>query len=50
MTALRFLFILVFLCTRSFYLRDHLREYVPAIIASIMATFHQIYERVLEIF
>ena len=32
------------------FLRDHLREYVPAIIASIMAKFEQIYEMVLEIF
>ena len=32
------------------FLRDHLREYVPAMIASIMAKFEQIYEMVLEIF
>ena len=37
------LFIFVFLCTRSFFfLRNRLREFVPAIIASIMATFEQI--------
>ena len=39
MTPLRFLFIFVFLCTRSFFLRNRLRECVPAIIASIMAKF-----------
>ena len=36
-----FLFIFVFLCTRSFG-RNRLREYVPAIIASIIAKFEQI--------
>ena len=41
MTPLRFLFIFVFLCTRSFFLRNRLRECVPAIIASIMAKFEQ---------
>ena len=40
MTPLRFLFIFVFLCTRCF-LRNRLREYVPAIIASITAKFEQ---------
>ena len=39
--AITFLFIFVFLCIRSF-LRDRLREFVPAIIASIMAKFEQI--------
>ena len=38
MTPLRFLFIFVFLCTRCFLI-NRLREYVPAIIASIMAKF-----------
>ena len=42
MTQLRFLFIFVFLCTRSFFLRNRLKEFVPAIIASIMAKFEQI--------
>ena len=37
MTPLRFLFIFVFLRTRTF-----LKKYVPAIIASIMAKFEQI--------
>ena len=37
-----FLFIFVFLCTKSFFLRNRLREFVPAIIASIMAKFEQI--------
>ena len=40
-TPLRILFIFEFLCTRSF-LRNRLREFVPAIIASIMAKFEQI--------
>ena len=41
--AICFLFIFVFLCTRSFFfLRNHLREFVPAIIAWIMAKFEQI--------
>ena len=39
MTPLRFLFIFVFLCTRSFFLKKS--ECVPAIIASIMAKFEQ---------
>ena len=41
-TPLSFLFILVFLCTKSFFLRNRLREFVPAIIASVMAKFKQI--------
>ena len=41
MTPLRFSFIFVFLCTRSFFWRNRLRECVPAIIASIMAKFEQ---------
>ena len=41
-TPLRFLFIFVFLCTRSFFLINRLREYVPAIIASSIAKFEQI--------
>ena len=41
-TPLLFLFIFVFLCTRSFFLRNRLREFVPAIIASIMSKFEQI--------
>ena len=36
-----FLFIFVFLCTRSFFEKS-LKEYVPAIIASVMAKFEQI--------
>ena len=40
-TPLRFLFIFVFLCTKSF-LRNRLREFVPAIIEAIMANFEQI--------
>ena len=40
--AITFLFIFVFLCTRSFFWRNRLREYVPAIIVSIMAKFKQI--------
>ena len=41
-TPLHFLLIFVFLCTRSFFfLRNRLREFVPAIIASIMAKFEQ---------
>ena len=36
-----FLFIFVFLCTRSLW-RNRLREYVPVIIASIIAKFEQI--------
>ena len=39
--AITFFIIFVFLCTRS-VLRDRLREYVPAIIASIIAKFEQI--------
>ena len=42
MTPLRFLFTFVFLCARSFFSRKCLMEYVPAIIASIMAKFKQI--------
>ena len=42
MTPLRFLFIFVFLCTRSFFLRNRLREYVPTIIVLIMAKFERI--------
>ena len=38
---LHFLFIFVFLCTRRFS-RNRLGEYVPAVIASIMAKFEQI--------
>ena len=41
MKPLRFIFIFVFLCTRSFFF-NRLRDYVPAIIASIMAKFEQI--------
>ena len=41
MTLLHFLFIFVFLCTRSFF-KKSLREYVPTMIASIMAKFEQI--------
>ena len=37
-----FKFIFVFLCTKSFFLRNRLREYVPAIIATIMETIEQI--------
>ena len=37
-----FKLIFVFLSTRSFFLGNRLREYVPAIIASIMAKFEQI--------
>ena len=40
-TPLRFFFVFVFLCIRSF-LRNRLREFVPAIIASIRAKFEQI--------
>ena len=39
--AIWFLFIFAFLCIRSF-LRNRLREFVPGIIASIMAKFEQI--------
>ena len=41
LTPLRFLFIFVFLCAGVF-LRNRLREFVTAIIASIMAKFEQI--------
>ena len=41
-TSLRFfLNILMFLCTRSFF-KERLREFVPTIIASIIAKFEQI--------
>ena len=45
----------IYLCVslyQEFFLRNRLREYVPAIIASIMAKFEQIkfYESVLEIY
>ena len=40
--AITFLFIFVFLCTESFFLRNRWRELVPAIITSIMAKFEQI--------
>ena len=50
MTPLRFLFIFMFLCTRSLFLRNRLKEYVPAIIDSIMAKFEQIlWERFTDI-
>ena len=50
MTPLRFLFIFMFLCTGSFFLRNRLKEYVPAIIDSIMAKFEQIlWERFTDI-
>ena len=42
MKPLPFLFIFVFLCTRSSFLRNRLKEYAPAIIDSIMAKFEQI--------
>ena len=42
MTPLPFKLIFVFLCTRIFLKRNRLREYVPAIIASIMEKFEQI--------
>ena len=42
MTPLRFLFIFVFLCTGRFFLRNRLREFVPAIIEASMAKFEQI--------
>ena len=34
--------ILIYLCVSGVFLRNRLREYVPAIIASIMAKFEQI--------
>ena len=40
--AITFLFIFVFLCTRSFFWRNRLRGFAPAIIASIMVKFEQI--------
>ena len=43
--AITFFFIFVFFCTRSFFKRNHLSEFVLAelaIIASIMAKFEQI--------
>ena len=40
--AIWFLFIFAFLCIRSFFLRNRLREFVPGIISSIMAKFEQI--------
>ena len=43
MMALRFLFMVVFLCTRRlFFLRNRFREYIPAKIASIISNFEQI--------
>ena len=41
-TPIRFLFVFVVLCTRSFFLRNRLKELVSAIIVSIMAKFEQI--------
>ena len=40
--AIWFLFIFAFLCIRSFFSRNRLREFLPGIIASIMAKFEQI--------